>query len=678
MDQLKINGNNCQAAGDGVYAPPAAPDVSQSDYILVELAGPPGAAEQDQLAQDNVDILQYMGKKVFLCSFKPKTVEDLQTVINRPFVVRAEVYHPNCVAEPALKEGDDTDDLDVEISLHQDVPEEKLDEVKEKIAQATGVTADDLAFGDDGVTSITIKRSQLSSLAEIDEVYAINRYDQPELFNNVACEILKVRGPTGIKSTEYTGGGQKVCVADTGFDTGTTDPKKHHPAFETRVKELMALGRPTLNLSNDPDGHGTHVCGSVLGKLQHAKPEVGMIEGAAPGASLYVQSLFDGNFNKRENGTYSAGLGGLIDNPAGFRLFRPAFERGVYIHTNSWGGGRGFAAQTTDSIDDFAWRYPAMTILFAAGNDGRGADGKGANLPSTVSKQATSKNCIAVGASESTKNQPSPGKAASPDTLATFSSCGPTRPGRQIKPDIVAPGTAILSAKSSVLDPKYRDKPKVDKDDNRLQFMQGTSMATPLVAGCVAILREALLKANNITLPSSALIKALLINGATPLADTSKSTSGFGRVNMADTLAHTGPQLTPPLAGFGERSGPNALTLSRVPGDKLDEFSFPIVIPTGHAGRTLSVTLAWADPYGPELQHHLRLSVAKAGEPERAWDVDTIPNNVQRIVWSQAAEGEYKVVVKALQLFRQPPQAPYARDEVWAPFQPFTFAWRVY
>ena len=45
-------------------------------------------------------------------------------------------------------------------------------------------------------------------------------------------------------------------------------------------------------------------------------------------------------------------------------------------------------------------------------------------------------------------------------------------------------------------------------------FDSGTSMATPLVAGCAAVLRETLNKRQGIPKPSAALIKALLINGA--------------------------------------------------------------------------------------------------------------------------------------------------------------------
>jgi subtilisin family serine protease len=66
--------------------------------------------------------------------------------------------------------------------------------------------------------------------------------------------------------------------------------------------------------------------------------------------------------------------------------------------------------------------------------------------------------------------------------LSRFSSSGPTRDGR-IKPDIVAPGVSILSARSA----RRNESP----DDPLLARMSGTSMAAPYVAGTVALMFEA-------------------------------------------------------------------------------------------------------------------------------------------------------------------------------------------
>lgn len=203
--------------------------------------------------------------------------------------------------------------------------------------------------------------------------------------------------------------------------------------------------------------------------------------------------------------------------------------------------------------------------------------------------------------------------------------------------------------------------------------MQGTSMATPLVAGCCAVLREALSAApHNNNSPASSLIKALLINGADPLVDRPNSTVGFGRVNMANSLQHVVLQPNPPLAGFEYRDGDKALRLNHAPTDKLQEFTF--TIPAVAAGRTLAVTLVWTDPWGLELQHELELSVTGAGQTH-SWDGPK--NNVQRVIWKNVAAGPYQVLIKAIRLHPQPLQEEAATQKV-AAFQTFAYAWRVY
>ena len=83
-----------------------------------------------------------------------------------------------------------------------------------------------------------------------------------------------------ISGTACQSEGQVACVADTGFDNGK--PVGSHPAFAGRVAKLYALGRPDTGKADDPDRHGTHVSGSVLGngfsssmggKIQRHRPQ---------------------------------------------------------------------------------------------------------------------------------------------------------------------------------------------------------------------------------------------------------------------------------------------------------------------------------------------------------------------------------------------------------------------
>jgi hypothetical protein len=104
--------------------------------------------------------------------------------------------------------------------------------------------------------------------------------------------------------------------------------------------------------------------------------------------------------------------------------------------------------------------------------------------------------------------------------MAAFSSRGPTDDGR-IKPELVAPGTNILSVRSHQADAGTG----WGAFDSNYIFEGGTSMSTPLTAGAAAVAREWLTRIKGVANPSAALIKSVLINGA---ADMSPGQYGRG------------------------------------------------------------------------------------------------------------------------------------------------------
>jgi hypothetical protein len=202
-------------------------------------------------------------------------------------------------------------------------------------------------------------------------------------------------------------------------------------------------------------------------------------------------------------------------------------------------------------------------------------------------------------------------------------------------------------------------------------------MATPLVAGCVAVLRETLDK-NGTPAPSAALIKALLINGAVELpgqyspseaGPSPNNDSGFGRVDLAGSVIIAGKD---PDSDFTEGG----------PLKQGEEDTFTVKIPesspgdgekgvgpqsAGHA--TFKITLAWTDPPGEALQNDLDLILRTADGDERHGNMGTDRgfdrvNNVEQILWTGIPPGEAQIVVRAERITRFP--------------QPYAFAWRIH
>lgn len=634
-------------------------DSSASDYILVQVKQPLVKTQKDELAHLGATMLQYVPEDTYICHYSPT---DLGPVRALPFVAWANVYMTGFKVHASLRPGatgdtsghllsltpPDTlsrDNVTVDVVFHEQV---SADAVRAKIAAAAGLDPTQLQMGRHKVR-LTVSRRRLAALAAVDEVRHIEPYIPPKLANNVARGILRADDAQTGRSLE--GEGEIIAVADTGFDKGETGDV--HPAFTGRILKLYPLGRTN---ASDPNGHGTHVAGSVLG--DGVLSDGTLIRGTAPKAQLILQSLLDSNDS----------LGGLPDDL--HDLFTgPYHNDGARVHTNSWGSpAAGAYTSNASEVDDFVWNFRDCVICFAAGNDGKDSRGRGVIDEGSVGSPGTAKNCITVGACENMRPDfvdPAhllsygvgwPGDfpenpihddrvANNPNGMVAFSSRGPAVNNR-IRPDIVAPGTAILSTRSRVA----TGDGWAPSPDPLYFYDGGTSMSTPLVAGCAAVVRQ-YLKSQGIAQPSAALVKAMLINGATVIAGQytppevgapPDASQGFGRVDLAATV---GPYAAGETVTFRDETG--ALDTGA------EEHTAQAVAVNG---RTLKVTLVWTDAPGDALQSDLDLIVRSADGQERhgnmasgSADFDR-SNNVEQVIWAGVPSGNVDIVVRAFRV----------------------------
>ncbi len=236
---------------------------------------------------------------------------------------------------------------------------------------------------------------------------------------------------TGADCSRYTGTGVRLAVLDTGFDAA-------HPDFQKR--EITTCSFVPEETVQDCHGHGTHCIGVAGGTTN----EEGRRYGVAPGTSLFAgKVLSDGG-----SGAQSWVLNGITW----------AAKNGCQVISMSLG-----SPVQPGEIYDIAYERAARfalskgaLLVAAAGND----SDRSLQRLCPVSSPADCPSILAVGAIDEELN------------VANFSNCAVNPSGLV---DFVAPGVGIHSA--WVMPTRYRT-------------LSGTSMATPHVAGIIALLWE--------------------------------------------------------------------------------------------------------------------------------------------------------------------------------------------
>lgn len=296
----------------------------------------------------------------------------------------------------------------------------------------------------------------------------------------------------------------------------------------------------------------------------------------------------------------------------------------IYVVNNSWGQSLQeynilstmYDAATRDSMPHWQGDQE-VNYVFSAGNSGFGTTSGQGGVGDSVVSPATAKNVITVGAIENERSIPASTnfpfafqESDSDSQVADFSSRGNVGIGLEgdfgrFKPDIVAPGTWVLSLASSTFPATNRTVVDQSLGNDRLRYESGTSMAAPAVSGMLALMQE-FFTLNHATTNSPALNKALLINGARPASPdydyavkSQINYQGWGVPQLSNTIPADFKFLTNNL-GLEKAQvvavEQSAFGTNRLRTGQLN--TYRVTLEDGAQDFALRVSLAWTDPPG--------------------------------------------------------------------------------
>jgi serine protease AprX len=276
----------------------------------------------------------------------------------------------------------------------------------------------------------------------------------------------------------YNGAGVGVAVIDSGINDSHPDLWNSSESKTRVVYRQDFTGTANTNSSGgkyDLYGHGTHVAGIIGG---NGYLSAGNYSGVAPGVNLVDLRALDLN----GSGTDSTVIAAIdeaitLKSTYNIRVINLSLGRGIFVS---------YTQDPLCQAVESAWKA-GIVVVVAAGNYGR-VSVNGSNGFGTITAPGNDPYVITVGAMKSNGSS-----SPSAETLASYSSKGPTTYDHVVKPDVVAPGNDIvsLSAPGATLEVDYPAELVTGSDGKNDYFtLSGTSMATPLVAGAVALLLQ--------------------------------------------------------------------------------------------------------------------------------------------------------------------------------------------
>ncbi|WP_118951280.1 S8 family serine peptidase [Taibaiella helva] len=434
---------------------------------------------------------------------------------------------------------------------------------------------------------VSLAADQLAALATEPFVRFINPLFTPQTLNNQAIGFTNAQlmhQPVALGGRDLHGEGVTIGVGD------NSDPD--HIDYIDRIRSFNPIITTT---------HAFHTTGTTAGNGIRDE----RYKGFAPRADL-VEDFFSQII--ANGATYNQDFGMVTSNNSYGNILGDCSYAGTYD-------------VYTQYCDQQMRDMPELLTIFAAGNDGK----------MTCSPYPTGYATVA-GSYQVSKNVLTVGDIGKTPLLEHLTSArGPVKDGR-LKPEITAVGLNVIST----------------IDNNNYQTNSGTSIACPNVTGAAALLYQRYRQLHSGTNPKSALVKALLMNGATDLDIPGPDFRyGFGLMNVGHSLTM--------MEGNQYFSGTINTT---------QEQSFTVNIPAGIS--KARIMLYWNDPAAAPLSasnliNDLDLTVTTPSSAtvlplvlNSAPGQVTVPaapgvdrrNNVEQVTLDNPAAGAYTVKVK--------------------------------
>lgn len=560
-------------------------------YVVIQFRNLPSQKEKNALIASGVELGEYIPNLAYIASLRGNIDLKKLNSFGLRSIFRFDAVHKTV---PALLEGN-VPAYAIKVPGHADlnvIGYEKMD-----VAQWTNIVS---AFNGVVVENmptfrtavIRVPIANLRQLIDHPGVQWVEPVDPPNEVENLLGRTLHRVNTLNDGPRNLKGDGINVGIWDEG-------------AIGTHI-DFLPAGRLTQVEASAVSTHSTHCSGTITSR--------GLIDPLARGMAPNA-NLFSYNFNGNIQNEMAA------DIPA----------RNLIVSSHSYGStqtcglnGAGVTYSATSRNTDLNLNnFPFHLHVHSAGNSQPACSGGWSTI--TASGKSAKNNILVANIS-------------STEVLSSTSSCGPVQDGR-VKPEISSFGSNVYST----------------MPNNSYANNSGTSMATPGVAGSVALLVQRYKQLNGNALPPSTLIKNTILNTAHDLGNAGPDYRfGYGRINALDAVRILED---------------NRYVLNNVAtGANVDQ---SITVPAGAA--RLRVMLTWNDPAGaananPALVNNLDLTVINGATTTLPWILDPnnpatpavrgvdVVSNIEQVTIDNPPAGSYTLRVNGLAVTTGPNQ----------------------